>query len=229
MIDLRHGDYADVLAAETWDACIFDAPYGARTHNGHNAVDVTTGGGDGRERSPISYTAWSSIHVQKCVNFIAPRTRRWICTITSHDLAPVWEAALQHHGRYVFAPIPIVVPGMTVRMQGDGPSSWTCWMVVARPKTKDGAAWRALPGAYIRQPGDPRSPITGGKPLNVMRAIVRDYSDPGDVICDPTAGGGTTLLAAAMEHRQAIGAEVDKDTWALAVERLSRPYQPSLV
>jgi site-specific DNA-methyltransferase (adenine-specific) len=61
-----------------------------------------------------------------------------------------------------------------------------------------------------------------------MRAIVRDYSRPGDLIVDPYAGGATTLLAAAMEGRRAIGAECDPKTFALAVKRLASGYQPNL-
>ena len=59
-----------------------------------------------------------------------------------------------------------------------------------------------------------------------MRAIVRDYSEPGDLVCDPCAGGGTTLLAAVIEGRRAIGAERDPDTFAKAVARLRRGYTP---
>jgi DNA modification methylase len=53
-----------------------------------------------------------------------------------------------------------------------------------------------------------------------MRAIVRDYSRPGDLVCDPCAGGGTTLLAAIMEGRRAIGSEIDPVTFEKAVKRL---------
>lgn len=61
-----------------------------------------------------------------------------------------------------------------------------------------------------------------------MRAIVRDYSRRGDLVCDPTAGGGTTLLAAAIEGRRAIGAEVDDETFRAAKRRLAAGYTPAL-
>ncbi len=61
-----------------------------------------------------------------------------------------------------------------------------------------------------------------------MRLIVRDYSRPGDLIVDPYAGSGTTLLAAAMEGRRCIGAEMDPKTWKLAGKRLSRGYTENL-
>jgi len=85
-------------------------------------------------------------------------------------------------------------------------------------------SWGAVPGWY--RAGIEFNGHIGGKPLALMRAIVRDYSRPGDLVVDPCAGGGTTLLAAAIEGRRAIGAEIDPETYAKAVERLSRPYTP---
>ena len=62
----------------------------------------------------------------------------------------------------------------------------------------------------------------------MMRAIVRDYSRPDWLIVDPCAGSGTTLLAAAMEGRRAIGAEMDPATYGIASQRLHREYQAPL-
>jgi DNA modification methylase len=45
-----------------------------------------------------------------------------------------------------------------------------------------------------------------------MRALVRDYSRPGDLIVDPCMGSATTILAAVIEGRRAIGAEMDPKT-----------------
>lgn len=225
MIDLRHGKFRDVLADETWDHCIMDAPFGARTHRGND--NLTTR--DGKQLSrPISYDCWSSVHVVDAVTFLAPRTRGWFFAMTSHDLIDAWERAFEQFGLYVFAPIP-VIGKPRVRLQGDGPAISCCYAVVARPRRKEFIGWGSLPGHYMRSPGDEESPRIGGKPLNVMRAIVRDYSRPGDLICDPTAGAATTLLAAEMEGRRAIGAEADADTWAMATERIRRPLQQALI
>jgi DNA modification methylase len=55
-----------------------------------------------------------------------------------------------------------------------------------------------------------------------MSDIVRDYSRPGDLVVDPYAGAGTTLLAAHRIGRRAVGAEMDQGRFELARERLDR-------
>ena len=71
--------------------------------------------------------------------------------------------------------------------------------------------------------------VAGGKPLWLMRAIIRDYTRPGDLVCDPCAGGGTTLLAAAIEGRRAIGAEMNPDTHSKATARIAAGYTPNML
>lgn len=221
--DLRFGKWQDVLADVECDLLCVDAPYSDRTHDGHrDGVD----GVDGVDRKSISYASMSSDDVRAFCNHWSPRTRGWFVSITDHVLAPTWENALQELGRYVFAPIPMVESGSRVRLAGDGPSSWTCWLVVARPRVAPYAKWGTLPGAYVA--GNERKPVMGGKPLGLVRAIIRDYSRHGDLVCDPCAGGGTTLLAALTEGRRAVGAEMDAKHYEIARKRLAKGFTPPL-
>jgi DNA modification methylase len=59
-----------------------------------------------------------------------------------------------------------------------------------------------------------------------MRALVRDYSRPGDLVVDPCAGGGTTLAAALLEGRRACGAEVNPHHHREAMNRLAGAHVP---
>lgn len=58
--------------------------------------------------------------------------------------------------------------------------------------------------------------------LEQMLPFVRRFSQPGDTVFDPFAGFGTTLLAARLEQRQALGCEVDAGRIDLVRERLAR-------
>lgn len=241
-IDLRCGRWEDALAdVGEVDALICDPPYSERTHGGHRRgvdsteparmrVDRRTGAVyacGAVKRQALTYDHWSAGDVHRFVAQWSARVRGWWCLLTDHALVPAWEAALGDASRYVFAPLPVVERGRSVRLAGDGPSSWCTWLVVARPKHKPFSAWGTLPGEY-RGGGGMRSRHIGGKPLNVMRAIIRDYTRPGDLVCDPCAGGATTLLAAAMEGRRAVGGEMDPETFAKAVERIKRGYSTPL-
>jgi site-specific DNA-methyltransferase (adenine-specific) len=57
-------------------------------------------------------------------------------------------------------------------------------------------------------------------PLELADRLVRMFSFVGDTVCDPFAGTGTTLVAAAQAGRNAIGVEIDPTYVGLAQERL---------
>ena len=250
---LRLGRWEDALAdVGEVDALIVDAPYSARTHSGNEAdklnpytqsvhgsqrggeaggASYETNGNGARgnwsyNRRALTYDGWTHDDVAAFVASWAPRCKGWFVTITSHDLAPVWSASLADAGRYVFAPLPWVAKGSRVRLAGDGPSSWTCWIIVARPRTGEDRngrpfnKWGTLPGAYVIT--SDRGSHIGGKPLRLMEALVRDYTRPGDLVADPCAGYGTTLAAALRLGRSAVGAEMDPETHAKGVEYLHR-------
>ena len=235
--ELRCGDYRDVLAdvvratskRDGVDTLITDTPYSKRTHAGHDRGVKGTNASKGKhvdkaKRRELSYKHWDADDVDAFVEFWHERTRGWFCAMSDDVLILPWRDALERRKRLGFAALPCVIPGMTVRLQGDGPSSWCIHLNVARPRREPFSKWGTLRGEY-RYTSD-RGHI-GGKPLEMMRAIVRDYSRRGDLVCDPCAGGGTTLLAAVLEGRRAIGAEIDPETFELAVARLRRGYTPA--
>jgi site-specific DNA-methyltransferase (adenine-specific) len=222
MIDLRLGRWQDVLGDVECDALITDPPYGAVVHAGNSDMARFTGlvgpsqaarGEAGTcERQALTYDPWSADDVGDFVRHWSGRTRGWMVAFTSDDLCQVWRAAYRDAGRYAFAPLPVIQP--RVRLTGDGPASAAVYVMVSRPRSRAFSTWGALPGWY--RAGINRSGHIGGKPVALMRAIVRDYSRPGDLVCDPCAGGGTTLRAALAEGRRAVGAEMDPETWRKA-------------
>lgn len=221
--DLRLGRWQDVLPDVECDALICDPPFGARTHKAWRSASA--GIATKLKRAPINFDHWTEEDVGAFVTHWSRRTRGWIVALTSHDLAAAWQDAFEAAGRYSFAPIPCVTWGGSIRLGGDGPSNWTFWAMVARPRTRKFQKWGTLPGAYVSRGGPHARRYNGtsggrGKPIDLMRAIVRDYSRPGDLIADPTAGRGTTGVAALTMGRRFVGAEVDKPTFEAARERL---------
>lgn len=225
--EVRLGRWQDVLAdVGEVSSLITDPPYSARTHDGWNEGEIQVRDATGQAtREAIAYDAFDDDGVAALVDSWVPRCRGWFVVMTSHDLVPAYESALRAHGRYVFAPVPVIQK--RPRLLGDGPASWAVYLMASRPRSLDFMGWGCLPGAY-EAPTVKGSGIAGAKPLGLMRAIVRDYSRPGDLVVDPFCGSGTTALACAMEGRRCVTAEVDERTYDLAVRRLRRGYTPDI-
>ena len=220
--DLRLGRYQDVLADVECDASIADPPFGERTH-----ASWREGGAAAKlKRGAITYAHWTPDDVRDYVKAWSDRTRGWMVAMTSHDLCEAWQDEFESAGRYSFAPIPFVTIGGSIRLAGDGPSNWTVWLMVARPRTRKMQKWGTLPGAYILQGGantwaHDESGGGRGKSLDGMRAIVRDYSRACDLICDPCGGLATTGVAALGMGRRFVGAEMDPATHGRGLRRLA--------
>jgi len=69
--------------------------------------------------------------------------------------------------------------------------------------------------------GDDKTHHKWGQDYNAFTEIVRRFTEPGQLVADPFAGAGTTLLAANHIGRHSIGAEVDPDAHAVALRRLA--------
>lgn len=231
--ELRLGRWQEALSdvAEV-DAVVTDPPYSDRTHSKqrHGRRDETCGGHYVSARG-LTYDAMSEHDVADFVASWAPRNRGWFAVLTDSYLQLAWRQSFADHGLTHFAPIPCVQIGMNVRLAGDGPCNWTCWLCVARPKALH--KWGTLGGEYRGNPFDAgentatagrRTGVVGSKPVWMMRAIVRDYTKPGNLVCDPFAGGGTTLVAALQEGRRAIGSECLDEHYRIAQARLARGY-----
>ena len=60
------------------------------------------------------------------------------------------------------------------------------------------------------------------KSVPLLRYLIELFTDEGDVVIDPCAGSGSTLLAAAQCGRKAYGFEIKKDFFKAANERVLR-------
>ncbi len=59
------------------------------------------------------------------------------------------------------------------------------------------------------------------KPLGIIEPLIRISTNPGDLILDPTAGAGSTLVAAKANGRRVIGIEAREDYCEIAARRCS--------
>lgn len=211
------GDCRDILPTlGKVDHIITDPPYSERTHSGHDGPQSRRG--DGSEGRALGYEALTPEAVEALAADFGEVCNGWIVWLTDHVLAPTIERALKAQGRTVFPFLPYHHPGRSVRLAGDGPSSWTDWIVVSRTKAQ--SKWGTLRGGYVAGSGWDDKERMGGKPTRLMRLIVSDYSRPGDLVCDPFMGAGTTGVACALEGRDFIGIEIDPAAFDIACKRI---------
>ena len=60
------------------------------------------------------------------------------------------------------------------------------------------------------------------KPVELIRYLIRTYTNEGDLILDNCIGSGTTAVAAIKENRHFIGMELNKEYYEIACERIKK-------
>jgi DNA modification methylase len=121
--------------------------------------------------------------------------------------------------------------GIWYKPNGAGPSGnglarrFEPWFWLERgPKGSRRGEWNALPDCIDVSrvvPGH-REALAHPtqKPEELVRRLVRFFSQPGDIILDPFMGSGTTLRAAKDLGRKAIGIDVEEQWCELAANRM---------
>lgn len=60
------------------------------------------------------------------------------------------------------------------------------------------------------------------KPVELIRYLIRTYTNEGDLVLDNCVGSGTTAIAAIKENRHFIGMELNKEYYEIACERIKK-------
>ena len=81
---------------------------------------------------------------------------------------------------------------------------------------------RCMWGGYMRDcfTGEQRYEHPTQKPIKLMHRIIEKFTKENDIIFDPYAGSGTTLVASKQLDRQFIGLEINKEYCNIANKRL---------
>jgi len=63
------------------------------------------------------------------------------------------------------------------------------------------------------------------KPVELLKTLIKIFTDEGDVVIDPCAGSGSTLIAGQELKRKAFGFEIKKNFHKLATNWIDNEYQ----
>lgn len=229
---LIHGDclHLDTGIAALADGSvahvIMDPPYEAEAHTRQRRIKKHVRGGQrgAVELDPLPFAAMTA-HERAAISRECGRVaQRWVLTFCQVEAVHAWQQSLTAGGLNYKRTCLWMKPDAQPQLTGDRPGMGYESIVTAHAKGKSRWNGGGKAGVYefVRNqdhgPKHLRHPTV--KPLPLMEALIRDFTDPGDLIVDPYAGSGSTGVAALRLGRRFIGWEVDRAYYERALKRL---------
>lgn len=224
---------ADAVAAlgyrppRSVDTVIADPPYSDHVHyNARAGVSAERGRGASIRRS-LQFQPITIAQIAIMARLISHVVRRWVLIFSDCEGAGHWRDALKVAGLEYVRTAVWVKPNCPPQFSGDRPAAAFEEIVIAHQRQENGKAARkhwnggGERGIYtfpIVERSGRMHPAQ--KPLPLMEALVRHYSDVRETIMDPYAGSGTTGVAAVVLGRGFVGCEQDPHWHAVASRRL---------
>lgn len=230
VITLQHAECVAAmrkLADRSVDHVITDPPYSEKTHakgKRYKRGDIVD--------HVIAYKPMTPAIMRAVSKQIVRITRRWIIVTCDSDSPQLWAAALERAGAEFVRHGIFIKDDAQPQMSGDRPGiGFECVVICHAPRESGSMRWngggrcaRWHATSDVKQPtryGVRRDLIVDGqKPLSLMRALVSDFTDAGDLVCDPYSGGGTTAVACQELGRDCITFECDEETYNKAQRRI---------
>ena len=219
-VTLYHGRCEDVLPTLGEVAhVITDPPYSEHVHGAARSSRMQSAndrggkyGSDVRRNVDLGFDHLTPELREFCAAQFARLARRWVLVFSDVESGHLWQRDLEGSGLDYVRTGAWVKVGSTPQFSGDRPATGHESIVICHPKGRkrwNGGGKHALwsvPIVLNRGKAEERVHTTQ-KPDALMRALVDQFTDPGEVVLDPFAGSGTTLVAAHYLGRRAIGVE----------------------
>ncbi len=234
--DIRLGDCLGpdglrLLPDRSIDHTITDPPYSERTHRNFGTERRGDGHGHGRvKRDELDFGSITRAQQFDLARAIVRVTRGWIVIFTDDLGVYPWALALTRAGAEYVVKGTYVKTSPMPQMSGDRPAYGTEEIVIAHAPRTIRKRWNGggHSATYYGDPNnerDRRFPHPTQKPLALMEKIVRHYTNPGELVLDPYAGSGSTLVACKRLGRRAIGWEIGPAYHAIALQRIERAHE----
>lgn len=210
------------------DHIITDPPYEAEAHQQQVQVRKSGRGRRLENVSLIPGLSFEPLRASSRTDFAREMvrvSRGWILAFCQIEAVGKWRKALRASGASYKRTCIWLKPNAMPQFSGDRPGQgyevFVCaWASPGRSEWNAGGK----SGVYVAPipRGDSRYHETQ-KPFGLMAEIISDFTKPGDLILDPFAGSGTTLVAAKKLERQFIGFEKIDSYCDVANQRISDP------
>lgn len=211
--------------------CMFsDPPYSQHVHEcsrrGSTGYDGDTGKAAISRNRDLGFAHLDDETRLRLAEQYARVTRRWVGVFSDTESTHLWRDALERYGLEYVRTMFWHKVGSTPQFTGDRPAVALEAITLCHPKgrkTWNGGGKHGLysvPIVLNRGGHDNRCHPTQ-KPLLLMRQILEDFTDPGELILDSHAGSGTTGAACLELGLRFLGWELDPKHYATASKRLA--------
>lgn len=227
------GECTEVMPGlATVEHVITDPPYSAQTHQGVRSMrrselpDAAMQECRTRRVVDLGFEHLDAATRRRCARLFASLATRWVAVFSDTESDWMWRLSLGAAGLQYVRTAWWDRVGGAPQFTGDRPAIAVEAITLAHPlgrKRWNGGGKRGIYSVPIvaNRSGHRRSRVhTTQKPIDLMLALVADFTDPGETILDPFAGSGTTGVAALRLGRRFVGVERKREYFDVAVARL---------
>lgn len=231
-VALYHGECREWLSCleQQVDHVITDPPYEAEAHTKRKRLGEKAGGGRRAVLDQQLDFAPMTPDLREAVGWEIERlTRRWALVFCQIEASHLWRDVMCSESELEYIRTGLwIKPDAQPQKTGDRPGVGYEAFVIAHRRGRKRWNGRGKCARWTHHSA--RAEGTAGehltpKPESLMRELVRDFTDEGDVILDMFAGESTTLVAALLEGRRAIGIELEERHCEASARRLERAAQ----
>ena len=205
------------LADKSIDVTVTDPPYEAEAHQlgrRQKGKHTVAGREEFREvkSTPLKFGAIAADERAEVARQIARVTKHRALVFCQAEAIDAWRKVFNAAGMPYRRAIPWVKPDAMPSLHGLWPGQAWEAIVLAQHVGADacpiGGKAVYFRGHYecVRERG--KQPHETTKPLELMRAIVEDFTRPGELVLDAFAGSGTTGVACRLHGRRFVGWEL---------------------
>jgi site-specific DNA-methyltransferase (adenine-specific) len=216
LVTIYHGDCRDVslaLAPRTVDLTLTDPPYGMAFVSGWTVEKATVKSDGVRQGVRI---------VRSALNELSPcfSDDMHLLVFCHWESWPDFYDALSHIGQVRNALVWYKSGGGMGDLRHEYAKDYEVILFAARGRGRELRGSRT--GCVLRYnrvaTADRLLPFE--KPVDLLSELIDRHTQPGGLVLDPFMGSGSTLVAAKLRGRRAIGIELDEARCELAAERL---------
>lgn len=218
------------LSDKSVDHFVCDPPFGEQIYDNMRTNKRTADNGLHAQRANAGYSAMEFQDIDIACREMARIARRWVIVFMDAETVHLWRERLSMWGARHIRTGAFVKSNPMPQVSGDRPGQGFESIQISHVGVGGRVRWNGGGRAAVWSSTTAQAegqPVVHGtqKPLCLMQSLISDFTDPGELVCDPFAGSGTTLVACKRLGRRAIGWERDATFWERAVRRLENTKQ----